>query len=105
MRGYLRTAIVIGLAVALMTFLLRTADLASVWLHIRRARLDLIIAAFVGVIMSSVVRVRRWQRLLVPVAQVGFAQAARATLIGVATTAVLPGRLGEVLRPYLLASG
>lgn len=44
--------------------------------------------------MSYVVWVRRWQRLLVPVAQVGFA-----------TTAVLPGRLGEVLRPYLLARG
>ena len=62
MRGYLRTAI--GLAVALMAFFLRSADLASVWLHIRRARLDLIIAAFGGVIVSYVVRVRQWQRLL-----------------------------------------
>ena len=87
MRAYLRTAIVIGLAVALMAFLLRTADLASVRLHIRRTRLDLIIAAFVGVSVSYVVRVRRWQRPVAPVA----------------TTAVLPGRLGEVLRPYLLA--
>ena len=46
---------------------------------------------------------RRWQRLLAPIAPVGFAPAARATVIGFATTAVLPGRLGEVLRPYLLA--
>ena len=69
MRGYLRTAAVLGLTVAL----------------------------------SYVVRVKRWQRLLVPLAQVEFAAAVQATLIGVATTAVLPGMLGEVLRPYLLA--
>ena len=38
-----------------------------------------------------------------PIGRVGFAPAARATAIGFAITAVLPGRLGEVLRPYLLA--
>ena len=103
MRGYLRTVIVIGLTVALMWFFLRSADLASVWSHIRRARLDLISAAFGAIAVSYVVRVRRWQRLLAPIAQVGFAPAVRATVIGFATTAVLPGRLGEVLRPYLLA--
>ena len=103
MRGHLRTAIVIALTVALMWFFLRSADLASVWSHIRRARLDLVIAAFAGIAVSYLVRVRRWQRLLAPIAPVGFAPAARATCIGFATTAILPGRLGEVLRPYLLA--
>ena len=103
MRGYRRTGIVIGLTVALMWFFLRSADLASVWLHIRRARLDLISAAFGAIVVSYLVRVGRWQRLLAPIAQVGFAPAVRATVIGFATTAVLPGRLGEVLRPYLLA--
>jgi len=103
MRGYLRTAIVLGLTVALMWFFLRSADLAAVWSHIRRARLDLLIATLGVIAVSYVVRVRRWQRLLAPIAQVGFAPAVRATVIGFATTAVLPGRLGEVLRPYLLA--
>ena len=103
MRGYRRTGIVIGLTGALMWFFLRSADLASVWSHIRRARLDLISAAFGAIAVSYLVRVGRWQRLLAPIAQVGFAPAVRATVIGFATTAVLPGRLGEVLRPYLLA--
>ena len=74
MRGYLRTAIVLGLTVALMWFFLRSADLAAVWSHIRRARLDLLIATLGGIAVSYVVRVRRWQRLLVPIAQVGFAR-------------------------------
>ena len=103
MRGYRRTGIVIGPTGALMWFFLRSADLASVWSHIRRARLDLISAAFGAIAVSYLVRVGRWQRLLAPIAQVGFAPAVRATVIGCATTAVLPGRLGEVLRPYLLA--
>ena len=105
MRGYLRTVIVIGLTLALTAFFLRSADLASVWSEIRRARLDMVTAALGAIVVSYAVRVGRWQRLLAPVAQVGFAPAARATVIGVATTAVLPGRLGEVLRPYLLARG
>lgn len=103
MRGHFRTAIVIVCTFALMAFFLRSADLASVWSHIRHARLDLIIAAFGAIAVSYVVRVRRWQRLLAPIGQVGFAPAARATVIGFATSAVLPGRLGELLRPYLLA--
>ena len=103
MHGHLRTVLVIGCTVALMAFFLRSADLASVWFQIRHARLDLIIAAFGAIAVSYVVRVRRWQRLLAPIGQVGFATAARATVIGFATTAMLPGRLGEVLRPYLLA--
>mgnify|MGYP001227152717 FL=1 len=103
MRGHLRTAFIIALTVALMAFFLRSADLASVWSEIRRARLDLVIAGIGAISVSYVVRVGRWQRLLAPIGQVGFAPAARATVIGFATTAVLPGRLGELLRPYLLA--
>ena len=103
MHRYLRTAIVIGLTMALMAFFLRSADLASVWTNIRRARLDLLVAALGVIAASYVLRVARWQRLLAPIEAVGFAPAMRATAIGFATSAVLPGRLGEVLRPYLLA--
>ena len=103
MRGTLRTVIVIGLTVALMALFLRSADLVSVWSEIRRARLDLITVAFGVTAVTLVVRVIRWQRLLAPICRVRFVPAARATLIGFAVTAVLPGRLGEVLRPYLLA--
>lgn len=94
-RGYLRSTLVMGLTVALMWFFLRSADLSSVWSHIGRARLDLMIAAFSAVVATFVMRVKRWQSLLVPLAQVEFAEAARATFIGVATTAVLPGRVGR----------
>ena len=103
MRGTLRTVVVIGLTVALMAFFLRSADLTSVWSQIRGARLDLLPVAFGVTGATFVMRVIRWQRLLAPIGHVRFVPAARATLIGFAVTAVLPGRLGEVVRPYLLA--
>ena len=105
MRDHVRTVIGLGLAVGLMALFLRNADFASVWSEIRSARLDLVGGSLVAIALSYAFRVRRWQQLLGPIGQVSFLAAWRATAIGFATTAVLPGRLGEVVRPYLLARG
>ena len=105
MRNFLRIGVVVGLTIALMAFFLRSADLGSVWFEIRRSRLDLVAVSMLAVVLSYVVRIRRWQMLLAPIGKVGFGAAGRATAIGFATSAVLPGRLGEVVRPYLLARG
>ena len=45
----------------------------------------------------------RWRYLLRPVGRVGFNAAFRAVVMGFAATSVLPGRVGELLRPYVLA--
>ena len=103
MRDQARTVIGLGLALGLMALFLRNADFASVWSEIRGARFDLVCGSLLAIALSYAFRVRRWQQLLAPIGQVGFLAAWRATAIGFATTAVLPGRLGEVLRPYLLA--
>ena len=103
MRRHFRAAAVIGLTVALVVFFLRSADWVSVLLEMRQARHDLVVAAFAAMTASFLVRVKRWQLLLVPLGRVGFEAAASATAIGVATNALLPGRLGEIVRPYLLA--
>ena len=105
MRNHVRAVIGLGLAVGLMALFLRNADFASVWSEIRSARFDLVCGSLLAIALSYVFRVRRWQQLLGPIGRVGFVAAWRATAIGFATTAVLPGRLGEVLRPYLLARG
>ncbi|MEE2792527.1 MAG: lysylphosphatidylglycerol synthase transmembrane domain-containing protein [Acidobacteriota bacterium] len=103
MRRHFRAAAVIGLTVALVVFFLRSADWVSVLLEMRQARHDLVVAAFAAMTASFLVRVKRWQLLLVPLGRVGFEAAASATAIGFATNALLPGRLGEIVRPYLLA--
>lgn len=102
MRTHLRTLGVVGLAAALMAWVFRSTDPASVWSEIGRARADLILAAAAGVALAYVVRVKRWLLLLAPLGSVGFGSATRATVIGFAVSTVVP-RLGEVVRPWLLA--
>jgi uncharacterized protein (TIRG00374 family) len=48
-------------------------------------------------------RAIRWQYLLEPVGRTRFRTVFRTTVIGFAALAILPARVGDVLRPYLLA--
>jgi uncharacterized protein (TIRG00374 family) len=100
---HLRTALVSILAIALLAWFLRNANLASVWGHVRHARVDLLLAGLGFVASTYWVRVIRWQHLLAPVGPTRFRTAFRTTVIGFAALSVLPARAGDVLRPYLLA--
>ena len=99
----MRTVIVVSLMVGLMWFFLRNADLWRVWEEIRRARWDLLTVGLIVTLGSYLFRVERWRHLLRPVGKTRFSSAFRATVIGFAANAVMPGRVGEVLRPYALA--
>ena len=103
MQRHVRTVVVIGLTVALIAFFLRNADLRGVWGAIADARLDFLSGALLLTVATYVVRVMRWRYLLRPVGRVGFNAAFRAVVMGFAATSVLPGRVGELLRPYVLA--
>ena len=86
-----------------MIFFLRNANLVGVRDAIVRARWDLLMVAAFVMALTYVVRVLRWQYLMRPVGRVGFTPALQATIMGFAATALLPGRVGELLRPYALA--
>ena len=103
MRRHVRTVAVLTLAAALMAYFLRDADLARVASAVAAARWDLLAAALAVTCATYVVRVIRWIRLLRPLGAVRFGVALRATLMGFAASALLPGRVGELLRPYVLA--
>ena len=99
----IRTVLVSVLAIALFAWFLRYANLADVWVQVRRARLDLLVAGFWAVVITYVIRAYRWQYLLRPIGPTRFRTAFRTTVIGFAALGVLPARAGDVLRPYLLA--
>ena len=103
MRRHLRTLVIIGLTVGLVAFFLRNAHLDRVWASMRSARVDLLVASLMVMVLSYVIRVERWRRLLQPIGDASFMNAGRATMIGFAANALLPGRVGEALRPYVLA--
>lgn len=99
----MRTAIVSVLALALFAWFLSHADLGVVWMHVRNARVDLLLVAFAFVWVTYWARAVRWQYLLAPLGPTRFRTAFRTTVIGFAALGLLPARAGDLLRPYLLA--
>ena len=103
MRTHLRTVIVVALAVALLAWFLRNADLSAVGGELSRGRIDLLALALGATLTTYVTRSLRWQYLLRGIGPTRFRNAFRATVIGFAASFLLPARAGEFLRPYLLA--
>lgn len=98
-----RTAAVSVLAIALVGWFLRDANLGDVWLHVRTARLSLLGLGLVFIVATLYARAIRWHYLIVPIGRARFRTIFRAGVIGFAALAVLPARVGDLLRPYLVA--
>jgi uncharacterized protein (TIRG00374 family) len=99
----LRTVAVSLLALALVVWLLRHANLGEVWLEIRTADRGLLALGTALFAPMMLIRAVRWRYLMRPIGPVRIRTAWRTTMIGFAASNVLPARVGEVLRPYLLA--
>jgi len=95
--------LVAALTLGLLWWFFHNLNFGEVWRAIASARLTLVGAAVLVTIMTYIVRAWRWQALLAPIGHARFRNAFRTTVIGFTATFLLPGRLGEVLRPYLLA--
>jgi uncharacterized protein (TIRG00374 family) len=67
------------------------------------AHLHWVVLAAASGVLAILLRAYRWRLLLRPVADVPLGPAFSATAIGFAATSVLPLRLGEIIRPTLLA--
>ena len=100
----LRLAVGGLLAAALLWLVLRDQDPRHLWDLIRRASVvGLCVSAVVGQ-LQVIFRVARWRALLAPVREsVPVVPMVEAFLIGYMTTWILPGRIGEVVRPMVLS--
>lgn len=97
-----------AIAIAALTFgllwlFLRGIDVAAMRQAFGRAHLGLIALALLVTMQTYVIRAWRWQVLLAPLGGARFRPVFRATVIGFAALGLLPGRVGEVLKPYLVA--
>jgi uncharacterized protein (TIRG00374 family) len=97
------TILVAGLTIGLVWWFVRSLNFPAVGRAISSAHLGLIVAATLITVQTYVIRTWRWQVLLLPIGRPRFRSAFRATVIGFTATFLLPGRVGEVLRPYMLA--
>lgn len=103
MRRHVRTFVIALLTLGLLAFFFRKADPAAVWSETRRADPILLTLATVLTALTYALRALRWQSLLAPIGPTRYSVAFATTVIGFAANSLIPGRVGEVLRPYLLA--
>lgn len=93
------------LAAILMVWVLRGTDPAMLWDQIRQAS---ILGLLLGAALNfghNVFRVLRWRVLLNPVRRgIGLRPMFSAVILGYMTSWVIPGRLGELVRPMLLSA-
>ena len=94
-----------ALAALLMWFVLRGVDRTALLAAIGRASVMGLLAGAAVNLAHNVFRVWRWGALLAPVKPgLKFRPMFTAVIVGYLTTWVLPGRLGELVRPALLTA-
>jgi len=107
-----QSAFIFLLSVALIAWFLSGVDLHDLERVLARARPGWIAAGVGAVVVTYLFRAWRWQVLLAPIVLltsggsatgVSFRNSFRITVMGFTATNLLPGRLGEILRPYLIA--
>ena len=90
-------------AAALMFFLYRLrGEWGEILEAFKRARYVYLIPAIAMLVVLYALRIARWRLFLKPIKPVRWFSATSATMIGFTANNVLPARLGEVIRPYLL---
>jgi uncharacterized protein (TIRG00374 family) len=100
---HLRTAIVSLLALALLAWFVRGTNLTDVWVQLQQVRAELLVLSLILVCLTYVGRTIRWRYLLSPLGHTRFRTVFRTTVIGFGALGLLPIRVGDVIRPYLLA--
>lgn len=95
--------LITGLTALLLWLFARDLDWAHLRVAFASADLGLIGLAVLTTLQTYLLRAWRWQALLRPLGDVPFGPAFRTTVIGFTALFLLPARVGEVLRPYLLA--
>ncbi|MCD4750875.1 MAG: flippase-like domain-containing protein [Thermoanaerobaculales bacterium] len=102
-RRALRIVLSLALATGLMLLFLWNVDLKEMARTLARADVNWVVASILATLLSYWLRVVRWQQILRPAGHVRHSSAVLATAVGYAGIALLPARMGDILRPVLLS--
>lgn len=95
------------LAIAISAFFLyltlRNIDLKLVPIYIKKFSIPLILCSFVVYLLQYILRSVRWQIILSPVKKTSLKNLYNINVIGFMANAILPARIGEVVRMLLLS--
>jgi uncharacterized protein (TIRG00374 family) len=97
------TVVIAVLTAVLLWMFFRNVNLREAWQAAVHADFVLLAIAVGVTFVTYSLRAQRWRILLSPLGPVRFRTAFRTTLVGFTALFLLPGRVGEILRPYLLA--
>ncbi len=97
------TIIIAAATVALLWLFFRRIDFDRAWEAVTRAHFGYLFAAVVVTMGTYTLRAIRWLALLRPLGPARLRTSFRTTVIGFTATFLLPGRVGEILRPFILA--
>ena len=100
--GDKRLWIGIAVSIALLALLFRSVDPAELLRAFRGIKWIWLVPAVVLTLLSYLMRAVRWKYLLSPLKQTSYPNLVSATLIGYMANNLLPARLGELARAYVL---
>ncbi len=103
MKRLLQTLAGLGISGAALALTLRGKDLGRIWAEMLNADYRWVWPYVAILLVIHVVRTVRWGILLEPVAKVPFSRLNAVAAVGFMALVVLPFRLGEFARPYLVA--
>ncbi len=103
MKRLLQALVGLGISAGALWLTLRGKDLGAIWQAVREADLRWLVPYCVMLAAIHLVRTVRWGILLEPVAKVPFGKLNSVSAVGFMALALLPFRLGEFARPYLIA--
>lgn len=99
---WLRPALGVVVSLGLLWLVFRATDLTTLVESIGHANYLVLLPAIPIYFVGVWIRSARWQLLLRPVAHVSVGKLLRATLIGFTVNNLMPVRLGEIVRAFLL---
>jgi glycosyltransferase 2 family protein len=102
MKRHLGTALGLLVTVILLWWVLKDVEWARVGDSLAHARYIWLVPAMVFTMLGYLVRSYRWKFLLRSVKDIRTSSLFSATLIGFLANIVLPARLGELVRPYVI---
>ncbi len=103
MKRALQTTVAVAIAAGALWLTLRDKPLDQIWRAAREADYRYLAPYVVVLLAIHLLRTVRWGILLEPIAKVPFARLNAASAVGFMALMLLPFRLGEFARPYLVA--
>jgi uncharacterized membrane protein YbhN (UPF0104 family) len=80
----------------------RGIELGQVWTGLTRANPTWVALAFLSILLTTVAKIGRWQGLFPRARQPDLLQLGKALLVGQLSNALLPARIGDVVRAYTI---